>query len=82
MEGVGFEATMIRGGSPDADAAVEVVPIIEQHYVLQVEGMMCQKNCGTTVERALQAVPNVTKVIVSFPKKEAQICNISKLRIL
>lgn len=42
-------------------------------YFLAIDGMMCQKNCGSTVEKALLSVPGVTKVIVSFPRKEASI---------
>ena len=45
----------------------------EPDVVLKVEGMMCQNNCGTTVQKALSNVPKVTKVVVSFAKKEAQI---------
>ena len=42
------------------------------HY-LSIDGMMCQKNCGSTVEKALCSVPGVTKVIVTFLKKEARV---------
>ena len=45
----------------------------EPNVVLSIEGMMCQKNCGSTVQIALSNVPNVTKAVVSYPKKEAQI---------
>jgi Cu+-exporting ATPase len=38
---------------------------------LTVEGMMCQRNCGSTVTRALESVPGVSHVIVSFEKKQA-----------
>ena len=41
--------------------------------VLKVEGMMCQKNCGNTVQKALSNVPGVTKAVVTFAQKEAQI---------
>ena len=33
---------------------------------LRVEGMMCQKNCGSTVERALRNVPGVVDAAASF----------------
>ena len=45
----------------------------EPDVVLSIEGMMCQKNCGSTVQTALSNVPHVTKAEVSFAKKEAQI---------
>ena len=38
---------------------------------LRVEGMMCQKNCGTTVRRALEAVPGVQSAEVSFAEQSA-----------
>lgn len=41
--------------------------------VLEVEGMMCQKNCGTTVQNALEAVPGVTRAEVSFARKRARV---------
>jgi copper chaperone CopZ len=41
------------------------------NFRLAVAGMMCQKNCGSTVAAALSAVSGVKKVIVSFNEKEA-----------
>jgi Cu+-exporting ATPase len=41
--------------------------------VLAVEGMMCQRNCGTTVANALKGVAGVTRAEVSFPEKRARI---------
>ncbi|KAF4030548.1 haloacid dehalogenase-like hydrolase [Phytophthora infestans] len=40
---------------------------------LLVEGMMCQKNCGTTVENALRGVDGVADVVVSFEQRKATI---------
>ncbi|CAM9765412.1 unnamed protein product, partial [Choristocarpus tenellus] len=40
---------------------------------LSIEGMMCQKNCGSTVQRVLGAVPGVTQAQVSFPEKMARV---------
>ena len=37
----------------------------------RVIGMMCQKNCGTTVQRALESVPGVIRADVSFMKQRA-----------
>jgi len=42
-----------------------------ERIVLKVSGMMCQKNCGTTVQRALEAVRGVQQVEVSFLKQRA-----------
>ena len=45
-------------------------------FVLDIEGMMCQNSCGSTVENALTAVPGVTGAVVSFPLHTATvICN-------
>ena len=38
---------------------------------LQVDGMMCQKNCGTTVANALQAVPGVLSAQAIFAQSRA-----------
>ncbi|KAH9254649.1 hypothetical protein BASA81_007406 [Batrachochytrium salamandrivorans] len=47
------------------------VDIYVPQVVLQVEGMMCQKNCGTTVYNALIKVPGVKSAVVSFPNANA-----------
>lgn len=41
--------------------------------VLAVEGMMCQKNCGSTVHKALSSVPEVLRADVSFDKRRATV---------
>lgn len=41
--------------------------------VLEIDGMMCQKNCGTTVKNALERVRGVTRAHVSFAEKRARI---------
>ncbi len=41
--------------------------------LLKVEGMMCQKNCGSTVQNALESVPGVERVIVSHPEGTARV---------
>lgn len=40
---------------------------------LEVDGMMCQKSCGSTVKAALQQVPGVSRAEVSFPEKRAKV---------
>ena len=42
-------------------------------YVLTVEGMMCQSNCGSTVHQALAQVVGVTEVKVNFATKTASV---------
>lgn len=39
--------------------------------ILSVSGMMCQKNCGSTVQRALSSVDGVLSCDVSFERQEA-----------
>ena len=41
--------------------------------VLAVEGMMCQKSCGTTVANALRGVPGVQHAEASFADKTATV---------
>ena len=57
------------GSDRDSCSPVDAVP----DYCLAIEGMMCQKNCGSTAQKALASVPGVTNAIVTFQKKEAQI---------
>jgi Cu+-exporting ATPase len=40
---------------------------------LLVEGMMCQKNCGTTVENALRGLDGVKEAVVVFEKSLATV---------
>ncbi|KAG6623624.1 putative copper-transporting ATPase [Phytophthora cinnamomi] len=40
---------------------------------LLVEGMMCQKNCGSTVENALRGVDGVAAAVVSFEQRKATV---------
>ena len=65
-------------GSEDAADVVEAIEKAGfdakeklEEMELEVEGMMCQKNCGTTVKNALQGVAGVKQAVVSFPKKSA-----------
>lgn len=51
------------------DFSIESPP----NFRLTVAGMMCQKNCGSTVAAALSSVSGVKKVVVSFNEKEAQV---------
>lgn len=41
--------------------------------LLEVEGMMCQKNCGTTVYKALKSLAAVHEAVVSYPDKRASV---------
>ncbi|KAG7386199.1 hypothetical protein PHYPSEUDO_000520 [Phytophthora pseudosyringae] len=40
---------------------------------IQVEGMSCMKNCGTTVENALKNTPGVTDAVVEFDDRAAYV---------
>ncbi|ETK91580.1 hypothetical protein L915_04883 [Phytophthora nicotianae] len=40
---------------------------------IQVEGMSCMKNCGTTVENALKNTPGVTDAVVEFNERAAYV---------
>ena len=41
--------------------------------MLEVDGMMCQRNCGTTVRKALESVPGVARAEVSFAERRAKV---------
>ncbi|KAG4223448.1 hypothetical protein PC116_g28087, partial [Phytophthora cactorum] len=40
---------------------------------LAVEGMMCMKNCGTTVQSALRSVDGVARAVVDFEQRTAHV---------
>merc|ERR1711990_562743 len=40
---------------------------------LSIEGMMCQKSCGTTVENSLRAVDGVERAVADFTTHSATI---------
>ncbi|CAN0271448.1 unnamed protein product [Laminaria digitata] len=67
------------GGVPVEEALVEAVEavgfgaVVTPTIVLEVEGMMCQKNCGSTVRKALESVAGVARAEVSFPVKRAKV---------
>lgn len=68
-----------RGGQLSAEEAlVDAVggvgfgAAVSPAAVLEVGGMMCQKNCGTTVRKALEGVPGVSRVEVSFAQGRAR----------
>ena len=65
---IGFEAMPIEDTAPS--------------HRLLVEGMMCQKNCGTTVQNALRNVPGVVWATVAFNLKEARVWGTASLENL
>jgi len=50
--------------------------------VLRVEGMMCQKSCGSTVQSALMNVKGVTEAVVSYARKEAVVSGTASIESL
>ena len=59
VDAVGFDCTFMDN--------------LEPLFRLDVQGMMCQKNCATTVQNAIRGVEDVSWVMVSFPQKEAKV---------
>ncbi|TMW62489.1 hypothetical protein Poli38472_005107 [Pythium oligandrum] len=49
---------------------------------LQVDGMSCMKNCGTTVENALLAVPGVSNAMVDFDERSAYVTGVVSIETL
>ena len=78
---------VVAGSSPSpASGKIATVPVVAAEtaaaseestaprmIVLGIEGMMCQKNCGTTVRRALEGVPGVSCAEVSFAQRRATV---------
>ena len=62
IDAVGFDAFPIRD-----------VGSIQHKVHLRVEGMMCQKNCGSTVEGALKGLLGVVSAEASFSKSYATV---------
>jgi copper chaperone CopZ len=50
--------------------------------VLDIEGMTCQKNCGTTVQSALESVDGTEKVEVIFEDKKAHVSGTAAIEAL
>ncbi|KUF89432.1 Copper-transporting ATPase 2 [Phytophthora nicotianae] len=69
VECVGFGAAVKTPTNMQTDSETQDPLTIE----LLVEGMMCQKNCGTTVENALRGVDGVADVVVSFEHRKATV---------
>lgn len=66
VEAVGFGAALKSAGlAKDVDDSRTIR--------LVVDGMMCQKNCGTTVQNALRSVPGVQTAVVSFDERMATV---------
>jgi Cu+-exporting ATPase len=70
-------------GSAEVGALIDAVECVgfgaeaasqqQAPLILEIEGMMCQKNCGTTVQGALQSVSGVEKADVVFADKRAYV---------
>lgn len=66
VECVGFGAELSENSDDEKPSNPLVISLL-------VEGMMCQKNCGTTVENALRSVDGVLMVVVEFDKRRATV---------
>ena len=70
VENVGFGAAV---KSVPCDDATRTTASDRQPLELLVQGMMCQKNCGTTVENALRGVDGVASAVVCFSERKATV---------
>ena len=63
------------GAKASAHALVNAVEVIGFGAVVKLTSvlldMMCQKSCDSTVRKALEAVPGVSRPEVSFAEKRA-----------
>ena len=69
IQDVGFDAAL----KYSKEMKVSTNSISQPHFVLNVDGMMCQKNCGSTVEGAIRTVKGVERVEVIFSQREARV---------
>ncbi|KAK1945850.1 Copper-transporting ATPase HMA5 [Phytophthora citrophthora] len=65
VECVGFGAA-VKAPAQQMQTQSETIELL-------VEGMMCQKNCGSTVENALKGVDGVVTAVVSFEQRKATV---------
>uniref|UniRef100_M4B294 HMA domain-containing protein n=1 Tax=Hyaloperonospora arabidopsidis (strain Emoy2) TaxID=559515 RepID=M4B294_HYAAE len=70
VENVGFKAALKARAGHEESRTTMADPLTLE---LLVQGMMCQKNCGSTVENALRSVDGVASVIVSFVERKATV---------
>jgi len=76
VEMMGFDAAVMEDGGERTRIKSSLERYMDRIVVLRVEGMMCQKNCGTTVTNCLSRCDGVKDVIVSFPHGAAVVkCN-------
>lgn len=68
VESVGFGAAIKKNAATAANYKEDPLEML-----LLVEGMMCQKNCGSTVENALRSVDGVLSAVVRFDKRLATV---------
>nr|CCA15420.1 coppertransporting ATPase putative [Albugo laibachii Nc14] len=61
VECIGFGAAVLEPSSNSGKKPANVLQLL-------VQGMMCQKNCGSTVQKALQNVEGVQNAVVEFEK--------------
>lgn len=67
IECVGFDAFAANNNSSNSNSQTTT------KIHLHVEGMMCQKNCGTTVRNALLGMPGCQEAEASFAKQYASV---------
>ncbi|CAN0558290.1 unnamed protein product, partial [Laminaria digitata] len=60
-------------GLVDALESVGFGAAVRPTGVLEIEGMMCQRNCGSTVKACLESVPGVARAEVSFAEGLARV---------
>ncbi|KAF0685140.1 Aste57867_22911 [Aphanomyces stellatus] len=65
------------------EAAYQVETLLpkRQVIVLEVDGMMCMKNCGTTVQNALKSVDGVETAVVSYDEHIATVTMLPNVEI-
>ena len=73
LGGVAAGASVDGAGLVDALESVGFGATVRPTGVLEIEGMMCQRNCGSTVKGCLESVPGVDRAEVSFAEGLARV---------
>ena len=67
IDDIGFEAILYNN--------------IQSNYSFKIIGMMCQKNCATTIENAIRMINNVSWAIARYDESDLLVWGINKIEI-
>ncbi|MDP6921689.1 MAG: heavy metal-associated domain-containing protein [Lutibacter sp.] len=59
--------------APKTPTEKQVLPIKQQHIVLDIDGMSCEIGCARTIESTLSKTQGISHVQVSFDEKKGRV---------